>query len=342
MFAKYFLLSLFSLSGIFCNAASIKGQIELTDDWAPVIYLSSINTFDDLQTATYQFLRYQSTIDSRGYFEFSDIDLEPGDQVYRLHICKKGDPVSTIIIGGKEENYIHFIMNNQSDILVVNSSSTPGIAACTIEGHPTGGNLKNLFNLQKQLNTPLDLPSEQNRSFVKQQVFDGLRSQVDTASNPIVRLLAFHLISESFASANHLDLMRKLDTHLVESNHASSYYQSFRTKLSYLEYQAEQKKATSTSWPKWLGLIFGVLILGVLGRVIFKNSLNKKGKNQLQVIQSLSTQEKRVFNLLKKGKTNKEISSELHIEVSTVKSHLHKIYSRLGVKSRKEIVNKDI
>jgi DNA-binding NarL/FixJ family response regulator len=43
--------------------------------------------------------------------------------------------------------------------------------------------------------------------------------------------------------------------------------------------------------------------------------------------------------LLKKGRSNKEIAQELHIEVSTVKSHLNKIYSRLGVKSRKEIVN---
>ena len=61
-----------------------------------------------------------------------------------------------------------------------------------------------------------------------------------------------------------------------------------------------------------------------------------------QKIQHLSNQEKRVFNLLQKGKTNKEISSELHIEVSTVKSHLNKIYSRLGVKSRKDIVGKDL
>ena len=57
--------------------------------------------------------------------------------------------------------------------------------------------------------------------------------------------------------------------------------------------------------------------------------------------QQLSVQEKKVFDLLKAGSSNKEISDALNIEVSTVKSHVHKIFSRLGVKSRKEIVNGD-
>jgi len=67
----------------------------------------------------------------------------------------------------------------------------------------------------------------------------------------------------------------------------------------------------------------------------------KKKPAKTPVTHTLSNQEKKVFNLLKKGKSNKEISSELHIEVSTVKSHLNKIYSRLGVKSRKEIIDKE-
>jgi len=53
--------------------------------------------------------------------------------------------------------------------------------------------------------------------------------------------------------------------------------------------------------------------------------------------EALSIQERRVFQLVSEGKSNKEISAELNIGLSTVKSHVHSIYGKLGIKSRKEI-----
>ncbi len=96
---------------------------------------------------------------------------------------------------------------------------------------------------------------------------------------------------------------------------------------------------TSYAWLKWSGLLLLFFFIAFMIRQSTKRLSVKKQKDSQQMAHLLSNQEKRVLSLLKKGKTNKEISSELHIEVSTVKSHLHKIYSRLGVKSRKEIVN---
>lgn len=56
-------------------------------------------------------------------------------------------------------------------------------------------------------------------------------------------------------------------------------------------------------------------------------------------VEKLSVQERRVLELLKKGATNQEISNQYNIEVSTVKSHVSGILSKLKVKSRKEIIN---
>lgn len=53
---------------------------------------------------------------------------------------------------------------------------------------------------------------------------------------------------------------------------------------------------------------------------------------------NLSIWERRIFQMISKEKSNKEISEELHIEVSTVKSHVSSIYSKLGVRSRKELI----
>ncbi|MFC2151010.1 LuxR C-terminal-related transcriptional regulator [Bacteroidota bacterium] len=53
----------------------------------------------------------------------------------------------------------------------------------------------------------------------------------------------------------------------------------------------------------------------------------------------LSIREREVFNLIIEGKTNQEISNELHIEIGTVKLHVNKIYKKLGTKCRLETIN---
>lgn len=51
----------------------------------------------------------------------------------------------------------------------------------------------------------------------------------------------------------------------------------------------------------------------------------------------LSARQKEVFDLIVAGKSNKEIMSELSIELSTLKTHINKIYKTLGIDSRKQV-----
>ena len=340
------IIFLFFLFLCFCSTlsftANIKGRIILDETWAPMAYLSVIHSFDDLNTASYDFLRYQVEIDSMGYFEINDMELADEDRLYRLHICKKGDPVSTIIIGGQEENFIHFMMNKKSDVTLVQHDHLPGIQHCKIKGHLTESSLTKLFELQKKLNTPPELPSAQNRSFIKKQVLNDFQSIADTASNTVIRLLALHFIQESFASLDHLPLMERIDNGLTISDYSSPYYKSFANQLSFLQFQSNKTSNSWGGWLKWFGLVSLFALIASFLWQKNKGQTESKKEDNTKTVQSLSNQEKRVFNLLKKGKSNKEISSELHIEVSTVKSHLNKIYSRLGVKSRKDIVGKDL
>ena len=48
----------------------------------------------------------------------------------------------------------------------------------------------------------------------------------------------------------------------------------------------------------------------------------------------LSPREKEVYELLRGGLTNRQIGKLLFIEESTVKAHTHRIYDKLGVRSR--------
>jgi DNA-binding NarL/FixJ family response regulator len=52
----------------------------------------------------------------------------------------------------------------------------------------------------------------------------------------------------------------------------------------------------------------------------------------------LTTRERQVLSLLDQGLTNKEISAQLHIEVATVKNHVHNLLMKLRVKTRAQAV----
>lgn len=70
------------------------------------------------------------------------------------------------------------------------------------------------------------------------------------------------------------------------------------------------------------------------------SNLQKENAGKYTKIESklleLSLRQKAVFDLIVKGKSNKEITAELNIELSTLKTHINQIYKILGIKSRRE------
>ncbi len=54
-------------------------------------------------------------------------------------------------------------------------------------------------------------------------------------------------------------------------------------------------------------------------------------------LDKLSEKQKQVFDLILIGKSNKEIMNELCIELSTLKTHINKIYKTLEITSRKQV-----
>ncbi|WP_317164264.1 MULTISPECIES: helix-turn-helix transcriptional regulator [Sphingobacterium] len=67
-------------------------------------------------------------------------------------------------------------------------------------------------------------------------------------------------------------------------------------------------------------------------------AINDQGENSLDLEQfSLTPRQKQIIELLKEGKTNKEIGNELFISENTVKYHLKTIYTILGIGSRTDL-----
>lgn len=66
-----------------------------------------------------------------------------------------------------------------------------------------------------------------------------------------------------------------------------------------------------------------------------KKNAEKETKTESKLTE-LSLRQREVFDLILKGKSNKEITAALNIELSTLKTHINQIYKILGIKSRRE------
>lgn len=338
MFIRYLLVIYALLFGlVICGkSATISGTINIDESWDPKIYLSLINAFDDLTTASYDFLIAETVVDTSGKFSFKALNLPQTDRIYRLHICKKGDPVSTIIMGGKDENFIHFVANNMSQIKIMPDTSIALFSAVHVAGHPANGALKLLMQLKNSLLYPPDIPSAENRRLLHHQVVHKLKQFADTASQEIIQLMAIYYVMDYFGYAANRNFIDQVVDKMADSDSVNPYYLACKDEIAFNHYQIATANKKPVNW----GWFVIIAITIVLSFGIYYIQKSRKNESRIDGLPEklLSIQERKVFALLKQGKSNKEIAEALHIEVSTVKSHLNKIYSRLGVKSRKEIM----
>ncbi|WP_456868102.1 response regulator transcription factor [Galbibacter sp. BG1] len=122
------------------------------------------------------------------------------------------------------------------------------------------------------------------------------------------------------------DLLQKLKS----SDLDPSYYLFLERRFNSLQLKDKEKNYALSIGFNILAI---VLIIGMGYRICQLRFSVKKSENP-----SLSKQEETIKNLIISGKSNKEIASELYISLSTVKTHITSIYSKLNVSGRKELL----
>jgi DNA-binding CsgD family transcriptional regulator len=328
MSAKFyaFIFILFSLINQELKPQSrIEGQLLIdTTIWKPMVYLSLIPDFDNMHTMTNDMIIDQTNIDSTGRFYF-DIQYFPeNDNLFRLHLTKKGDPPASLIIGGKDENHIFLIANNRSQITITDTSELELFKYVLFKGYYPNILIREIDEDVNSFDTIKNNVSETKKELIRNVTFQNLRFLADTCSNPLVSLYALYKSNfENDYEANS-QLYRNFLSKWKKDK--SSYFVAFRKRIT-----SDRKSGISALVIiSIVSIIVGFIICLIVIRLFKKN---------IKSLHDLSIQERKILSLIKAGKSNKEISEDLSIGLSTVKSHVNSIYTKLDIKSRKEVLN---
>ncbi|WP_179345701.1 response regulator transcription factor [Winogradskyella ursingii] len=327
---RYFLLIILIYFNIYThgqtsnNNTQIEGHIKLDSIWNKKLYLSHISDFSKMYTMSRSMIIAESKVDSLGFFKFRTDFLPIENNLYRIHVSKKGSSEASIIIGGKDENHFFLIANKSSEIKILNDSKI--FNNVTFIRDEKNKILSEIDDIVRLIDSTNFNSTKIKSDFVSNAFNEQLRQIADTCSYPLVSLYALHKSKFEQDIKNNTQFYQDfLDK---QQNVNSVYFQNFKNKVP-----ARKTLSGKNSYIVLISFIaFG---LGFLLNTL----LNRKKREKNNPIKTLSIQERKVYRLLKAGKSNKEISEELNIGVSTVKSHVSNIYSKLSVKSRKEAIN---
>ena len=300
--------------------SKFEGILKLDSAWNPVAYLSYIGSFNDLNTMSTDMIIAESKIDKNGYFSFSLGFLPEEDKLYRLHISKKDAPAASLIIGGNEENHLFLILSKKSKIKIKAHSFQSLFSKIEIKGDIVNQSISKINEIASYKDSTDFGTSKVRREFIAKEINEKLRLIADTSSHCLVSLYALY---KSDFKSNYFVNQEFYHNFIKKwEKDNSNYFQIFKKQFSVEE---KSRKVIYFS----LGLFFLILALYFLYVKIKKNRFSRRA-------QDLSVQERKVFKLIQQGKSNKEISEECNVELSTVKTHVSNIYSKLNINSRKK------
>ncbi len=309
----------FSLRVFAGTSGYIRGTLLLDSTWNRTVYLSLIGNFEKEFAVSDNMIIGSAPIDRLGRFTLKLDSLPAGWCLLRLQVVKKGDPPASLIIGGLDENYCFLVANRNSQIEIHNTLGKPVFQNLSISDAPYLKTMEYITNLSDYPNSIDYEHSLIKKEFIQEVVSEKLKQIADTCDNPLVSLFA--LYQTDFLSDYKKDPAYYKRYLSKWSGNGSAYFKSFRRQFPVSE---------KPWWPYALIFLGLGSILSVI--VVVRNRRNSK-------IKKLSVQERRIFELLQKGATNQEISDACNIELSTVKSHVSSIFSKLNIKSRKETMD---
>lgn len=348
---KKLLLFTVFLSNLMLIQAQFQFSGELSQEYIGAkAYLNLIQDYNQINTFLADQIVQETKVDSLGNFKFSGDFLPVEKAFYKIYIDTCHDEVTdakhllnhcdrileTTFIASNSDQ-IHFPINDlQQEFCEVNSDKKSSAA------------ILQLNLLQEDLLGALSgTKSDSQRKSVYNTYFKELQSYAKTYQDPLVELYGYTLYAKrGFPSRNFYlkDLKestyyKELLERLLEKYPKSNYSELLVSELKADNYYALKESDSEFLWWR-VGLPIVLLVSLLLN---FKFYLKKKQVSDKTITtiadykKVLTSQEQKVFELMHEGKANKEIADELFVSLSTIKTHINRIYAKLTISSRAEI-----
>lgn len=322
---------------------SIKGKVNMQGQWQHQVYLATIDKLDTYYSDDAKYIINVAPIDLEGNFEITGDNLPNFPQFYRLYVVKEehSEFNACLFIGGEEHNFLHLILNNNSEVIIQpDTSAYAPFGDYTIKGDQENVLMQQLGRLVYPSHVFYEMRFPSELKFARDKTNRDLFQFADTCSNTLISLAA--ILNTDFdeyfdtRQEQYQAFGEELQLRMPNHPYTKDYFRKLR-------YYSDDGSVQNHGW--WLWLI-GILGFGALGFLVYQNHQLRQQilllKEQPPPISSynFTNQEQKILTLIEVGKTNKEIAGELFIEVSTVKSHINKLYTKLDVKNRKSAIAK--
>lgn len=262
-----------------------------------------VNTFKSVPIATTQ-------LGEDGYFSFSGTLFTPEDGIYKIQL----DDADTAL----DSEHYHLFIHSNTDSLYFDRTNQDFEAYLS----------SNLADWEWRKLRSFSEDNGQKPLQLQEYVRDSLQIL-------LVKLIGLKQLEDKQLLAKEIEMNPAYYADLVntlqESGLPPSDYAFLSSHYMLITHQATTRKYHLSLLLNGLALL---IILGLMGYVI----ITKRKQAATSITATLSKQEQLVRQLILSGKSNKEIAAELFVSVHTVKSHITNLYSKLGVKSRKELL----
>ncbi len=319
----YFFILLFSLEGFCQHAVSGYVNIENPEDWQQKVYLTKVALDNSKPTSNYIPITATS-ISKDGYFSFDKKWFDTNDYLYKVHINPNKVQKN---ISEKVKNFKLFILSKNDSIFFEKGDTLFASYTTNSKADKEWQQLKKFESQFKKLHDSFD--TEQYLLRTKGYIKDSLQIL-------LVKLISIKKLDDKKLLdkdiKEHTEYYTDLLQELKSSEIDPSLFLYLENKLSILSKEKTSKKYTFSL------LLNGIAFLVIIILAILFIRSRKRSQRNLTI--PLSKQENTIKELIISGKSNKEIANELFISISTVKTHISNIYSKLNISNRKELVVK--
>lgn len=284
-----------------------------------------------------------AVVNEDGSFVLEGKQLPEENRFYRLYLMKEQntDYDACLYVGGDDHNFIHLILNNQSELeIIADSSYYSPFGNYQVKGSIDNQLMRELARMVYPSFYFYQIRFPSVLKLTEERLFHDLRLFTDTCSSDMAALAAMANIDMEAYYEEDPHFFKRFGSRLEEVLPGDVYTENFQRKLHYFEPPILVKA------PDWLIAVValqGLLICLLLLRLLQLKNLSKAAlavqETTSAPIEKLTAKEQEILDLILAGKSNKEIASSLFIEVSTVKTHINKIYGKLDVKSRREVMH---